>query len=50
MTSAQYHIGIMHLNGQGVPRDLIRAYMWLDLAANTAIRVRLSIEKASPRQ
>jgi TPR repeat protein len=31
---AQYHMGIMHMNGQGgLPRDLVAAYMWLDLAA-----------------
>jgi uncharacterized protein len=23
----------MYLNGQGVPRDLVRAYMWYNLAA-----------------
>ena len=30
---AQYHMGIMHVAGRGVPRDLVMAYMWLDLAA-----------------
>ena len=29
---AQYNLGFMYTNGHGVPRDFIRAYMWLSLA------------------
>jgi len=31
--NAQYNLGVFYDNGLGVPRDRIRAYMWLDLAA-----------------
>ena len=30
---AQSELGAMYFNGQGVPRDDVLAYMWLDLAA-----------------
>ena len=29
----QYNLGVMYANGQGVPRDDVRAHMWFDLAA-----------------
>lgn len=32
--NAYYHLGEMHAFGYGVPRDLIEAYKWFDLAAN----------------
>ena len=30
---AQYELGVMYANGQGVPQDYISAHMWLNLAA-----------------
>ena len=30
---AQYNLGAMYYNGQGVPRDYVMAYMWFNLAA-----------------
>lgn len=30
---AQYWFGIMYFEGNGVPRDHLRAYLWLSLAA-----------------
>jgi len=32
-TSAQYKLGHMYSNGEGVPQDYVRAYMWASLAA-----------------
>jgi len=31
---AQYNLGVMYLNGQGVPQDYVLAHMWLNLAAS----------------
>jgi hypothetical protein len=31
---AQYNLGLMYLNGQGVQPDLITAYYWITLSAN----------------
>ncbi len=30
---AQYWLGIMYVEGKGVPKDHVRAYLWLGLAA-----------------
>jgi hypothetical protein len=30
---AQYNLGVLYANGQGVPQDYVRAYMWYNLAA-----------------
>ena len=30
---AQYNLGVMYGNGEGVPEDYMRAYAWLNLAA-----------------
>jgi len=32
-TAAQYYIGVMFANGQGVTRDYIQAYAWYSIAA-----------------
>jgi TPR repeat protein len=32
-THAQYNLGVLYLNGQGVPQDDVRACMWFSLAA-----------------
>ena len=31
--SAQYNLGVMHNNGEGVPQDYVQAHMWWNLAA-----------------
>jgi len=35
---SQYWLGIMYFEGKGVPKDLVRAYMWLSLAADAGNR------------
>lgn len=37
-SDAQYHLGVMHEQGDGVPQNKVLAYMWLDLAAANANR------------
>jgi uncharacterized protein len=32
-TLAQYNLGLMYLAGNSAPKDLVKAYMWLSLAA-----------------
>jgi uncharacterized protein len=34
---AQNNLGLLHLNGQGVPQNYIQAHMWLSLAAANAL-------------
>ena len=36
-SGAQAHLGIMYIRGFGVSRNLIRAYMWLELASDRGI-------------
>ncbi len=31
--SAQTNLGLMYANGEGVPEDLVLAYMWYNLSA-----------------
>ena len=31
--NAQYNLGAMYGNGQGVPQDYVRAHMWFNIAA-----------------
>ncbi len=31
--NAQYNLGIMYDNGQGVPQDYVQAHMWYNLSA-----------------
>ena len=31
---AQYNLGLMYANGQGVTKDYIRAHMWWNLASS----------------
>ena len=30
---AQFYLGVLYANGQGVPKDLVQSYMWLKLSA-----------------
>ena len=32
---AQQNLGVMYLRGQGVPKDTVFAYMWLNIAGQT---------------
>jgi hypothetical protein len=32
--NAQYNLGVMYDNGDGVPQDDVQAYMWFSLAAS----------------
>ncbi len=32
---AQYNLGVMYRNGEGVPQDYVQAHMWFDLAASS---------------
>ena len=34
IAEAQYNMGIMYKNGQGVPKDYVQAHMWFNLAAS----------------
>ena len=31
---AQYNLGFMYANGEGVPQDYVQAYLWFNLAAS----------------
>ena len=31
---AQYNLGVMYTNGQGVPKDSVSAHMWFNIAAS----------------
>ena len=31
---AQYNLGVMYTRGEGVPQDLVQAYLWFSLAAS----------------
>ncbi len=39
---AQYNLGGMYHNGDGVPPDLVRAHMWFDIAGSEYFRDRLA--------
>ena len=32
IADAQFNLGLMYGNGEGVPQDYVQAYMWLNLA------------------
>jgi len=33
--AAQFGLGVIYANGQGVPQDYVRAHMWFNLAASS---------------
>ncbi len=35
---AQYNLGVMYVQGQGVPKDYVLAHMWLNLAAGKGMK------------
>ena len=52
---AQFNLSVMYDNGQGVPEDYVRAYAWLNLAAEQgyepAVKARDSLrERMTPKQ
>ena len=52
---AQYNLGLMYANGQGVPQDYIQAHMWFNLAtaqndANAAKNRDIVAAKMAPAQ
>ena len=51
---AQYNLGVMYYNGQGVPQDKLFAHMWWDLAGSkgnkNAIKNRNIIAKKMTKQ
>ncbi len=47
---AQYHLSLMYMEGQSVERDLIEAYIWLDLAVKQDHRGALKTRGAIARQ
>ena len=45
---AQHNLGVAYRDGQGVPKDLVEAYAWLNLASATfapAATLRAQLEK-----
>ena len=53
--AAQYNLGVMYREGQGVPQDDVQAYLWMNLAAaqgfEQAQKVRdLMARKMTPAQ
>ena len=55
LASAQYNLGVMYANGQGVPQDYIQAHMWFNLAtaqndANAAKNRDIVAAKMAPAQ
>ena len=46
---AQYYLGLMYLNGHGVPQDYVMAHMWANIAAanghENAVEARAFLEK-----
>ena len=41
---AQYNLGFMYDNGQGVPQDYVRAHMWFNLSAAQGTKMLREIE------
>ena len=52
---AQYNLGVMYTNGQGVPKDSVSAHMWFNVAASNgnkdAVKNRnMLVEQMTPQQ
>ncbi|MGO9021708.1 MAG: tetratricopeptide repeat protein [Syntrophobacteraceae bacterium] len=52
---AQFYLGVMYENGQGVPKDYVQAHKWFELAAaqgDSEARKRMDLlaEKMTPAQ
>ncbi|HEY5330085.1 MAG TPA: SEL1-like repeat protein [Acidobacteriaceae bacterium] len=46
---AQYNLGLLYRDGQGMPQDWAEAYFWLDLAAAGKLRAMLAKDAAKQR-
>ena len=42
---AQYKLGLAYANGEGVSKNTVQAYMWLDVAGQTGEKARELIGK-----
>ena len=53
-TLAQYNLGVMYTNGEGVPQDYVSAHMWLNLSGSNgdedAVKGRNIVEKKMTKQ
>ena len=38
MADAQFNLGLMYYNGQGVPQDYVLTYMWWNLAGSNGYK------------
>jgi hypothetical protein len=52
---AQYHLGLMYYNGEGIPMHFIKAYVWMSVASangNEKSKINLGIlsSKMTPQQ
>ena len=47
---AQFNLGIMYANGEGVPKDYVLAYMWRNLAAAGASEADIREKAAKARE
>ena len=46
MARAQYHLGAMYQQGQGVPQNDVQAFMWAILAAVAGFESAVTIQKS----
>ena len=37
LATAQFNLGLMHANGRGVPKDLVQAHAWLNIAGASGL-------------
>ena len=44
-SAAQFSLGVMYLNGQGISKDEVQAYVWLNLAGANNISAAAEIRK-----
>ena len=44
---AQSNLGVMYSGGQGLPRDYVPAFMWLDIAVAQDSSIRIKDNRAS---
>src|SRR6266513_2397672 len=54
VVEAKFYLGVMHKDGKGVPRDLVKAYMWFNLSAaqgyEDAYRARVLVARMMTRE
>jgi len=42
---AQYNLGVMYDNGQGVPQDFVLSHMWFNLAGSNELKIAVASRK-----